>query len=96
MPILITSALRGWLHDHGLVGYIKVAEAPPHPNALEMATKINVDTITSATIRKKLGLSNMGERYFNIFPNEVLERYFGEHSLSAKAYRTWDTPDPFF
>ena len=74
----------------------EVTEAPPHPNALEMATKINVDTITSATIRKKLGLSNMGERYFNIFPNEVLERYFGEHSLSAKAYRTWDTPDPFF
>ena len=74
--------------DHDLQGFIQVAEAPPHPNSHEMATQINVDTITNATIRKKLGLSPTREGYFEIPPTEVLERYFGGHSASAKAYKT--------
>ena len=61
-----------------------------------MAGKLSVDTITNAMIMKKLGLSNTGERHFDIFRIEVLEHYFGEYSLSAKAYRTWDVPNPFF
>ena len=59
-----------------------------------MATQINVDTITNATIQKKLGFSSIGECHFDILPTEVLERYFGEYSLSAKGYRTRDIPDP--
>ena len=47
-------------------------------------------------IHIKLGLNNTGECHFNLFPIEVLERYFGEYSLSVKAYRTRDIPDPFF
>ena len=43
-----------------------------------MATQINVDTITNATIQKKLGFSSIGECHFDILPTEVLERYFGE------------------
>ena len=39
MTIIVTSAFRKWLTDHGLQGFIQVAEAPPHPNALEMASK---------------------------------------------------------
>ena len=71
-----------------------MAEAPP--NSHDMATKINIDMITNATIRKTLGLTSTGERHFEIAPSEVLECYFGEYSLSAKAYRTWDAPDAFF
>ena len=73
-----------------------MAEAPPHPNSHDMATKINIDTITNTTITKKLGLTSIGEHHFEIPPSEVLERYFGEYSLSAKAYRTRDYLDPFF
>ena len=87
MLILIISVLGRWLHDRKLAGFIKVSEVPPHLDSLEMATKINVDTITKAMIRNKLGLSNAGERHFDVFPTKVLERYFGEYSLSAKAYR---------
>ena len=61
LPIIITSALWRWLQDHGLAGFIKVAEASCHPNSIDIATKLNVDTITNAMIRKKLGLSNTGE-----------------------------------
>ena len=63
---------------------------------MDMASKLNIDTISNAMIRKKLGLSNIGEHHLNIFPTEVLERYFGEYSLSAKGYRTRDIPNPFF
>ena len=61
-----------------------------------MASKLNIDTLTNAMVLKKLGLSSTEERHFDIFPTEVLERYFGECSQSAKAYRTRDIPDPFF
>ena len=46
-----------------------------------MATKLNIDTITNALIRKKLGLNNIMECHFDIFPIEVLVRYFGEYEL---------------
>ena len=63
---------------------------------MDMASKLNIDTISNAMIRKKLGLNNIMECHFDIFPIEVLERYFGEYSLSAKAYRMRDAPNPFF
>ena len=96
MPIFISPALRRWLHDKSFGGYIRVAEVPPHPDAQEVAKKLNVDTITNASIRKKLGLSGSGERHFEITPVGVLERYFGEYSTSSKAYKTRDIPNPFF
>ena len=40
MTIIVTSALRKWLTDHGLQCFIQVAEAPPQPNALKMASKL--------------------------------------------------------
>ena len=40
---------------------MRVAEAPPHPEAFDIAKKLNVDTVTNATVRKKLGLSAIGE-----------------------------------
>ena len=61
MTIEISLALRERLHDKGLEGYIRVAEAPPHPDAHEVAKKLNVDTITNASIKKKIGLSGSGE-----------------------------------
>ena len=96
MPTIITCALRNWLADHGLQGFIKVVEAPQHPNAPEMASKLNIETLTDSMVRKKLSLDSTGERQFEILPTELLERYYGKYSLSAKAFRTRDIPDPFF
>ena len=47
---------------------------------MDMASKLNIDTITNDMVCKKPGLSNTGERNFDIFPSEVLEYYFGEYS----------------
>ena len=73
MLIDISPALQRWLHDHSLAGYIRVAEEPPHPNSHEMVTQINIDTITNATIRKKLGLTLKGERHIEIPSTKFLE-----------------------
>ena len=61
MTIVITSTLWRWLTDSGLEGFIKVAEAPPLPDSMDTASKLHIDTITNAMIRKKLGLNNTGE-----------------------------------
>ena len=94
MPTIITSALRNWLADHDLQGFIKVAEVPPHPNAIEMANKLNIETLTDSMV--KLGLNSTGERQFEILPIELLERYYGKYFQSAKALRTRDIPHPCF
>ena len=41
-------------------------------------------------------MSTTGERQFDILPTELLERYYGKYSQSAKAFRTRDIPDTFF
>ena len=96
MPITISTVLRRWLLEKRLDGYIKVAEAPTHHEALEIAKKLNIDPVTNATIRKKLDLSSFGKKHFDIPPAKELQKYFGKYSTSAKAFRTKDIPHPFF
>ena len=62
MPTIITIALRNWLTKNGLQGFIQVAEAPPQPNATEIASRHNIETITDSMICKKLDVDNTGER----------------------------------
>ena len=56
MPTIITTALRNWLAERGLQGFIKVAQAPPHPNATKIATKLNIETLTDSMVCKKLSM----------------------------------------
>ena len=96
MPIIISTTLCRWLLEKGFEGYIKVIEAPTHPDALEIAKKLNVDITTNATFQKKLDLSTNGEKHFGIPPTKTLVKYFREYSVSAKAYRTKEILEPFF
>ena len=52
MTIIVTFALKKWLTDHDLQGFIQVAKAPPHPNALEMASKLNIDILTNSMVHR--------------------------------------------
>ena len=96
MTTIITTALRNWLTENGLQGFIQVVEAPPHPNATEIAFRLNIESITDSMIRKKLDLDSTDERQLEMVLSHILERYYGKYSLSAKAFWTRDIPDPFF
>ena len=78
MPTILTTVLRNWLTENGLQGFIQVAEAPPHPNATEIASRLNIETITDMMIRKKLSLDSTGERQLEMVPSHILERYYGK------------------
>ena len=80
----------------GFLHIIETKLQPSHILTLEIAKKLNIDTMTNATIRKKLDLSVNGEKHLDIPPAETLGRYFGEYSVFAKAYRTKEIPNPFF
>ena len=69
---------------------------PPHPDAQDIARKLNIDRVTNASIRKKLGLSVSDEKHFEIPPTDELQKYFGQYSTSVKAYRTKEILNLFF
>ena len=82
--------------EKGFEGYIRVAEAPPHPDAFDIAKKLKVDTMTNAMVRQKLVLSGLGVKHFDIAPAKTLQKYFAEYSITAKAYKTREILNAFF
>ena len=51
--------------------------------------------MTNASVRKKLGLSRCGEKHLEIPPTDEMQKYFGEYSMLAKAYRTKEILNSF-
>ena len=74
--MILATMLRQWLLEKDFEGYIQVAEAPPHPDAQEIVKKLNVDTVTNVSIRKKLGSTATGEKHFEIPPCRGLGEIF--------------------
>ena len=68
---------------------MKVIDAPAHPDAQAVARRIHPDTITNNVIRAALDLQRGGDHDVEIPPATTLKEYFGEYSVSGKAYRTY-------
>ena len=85
MTIIIMSALRKWLTKRGLEGFIQVAKPPTHPNAIEMARKLNIDMLAKSMVRRKPRLSSTRERHFDIFSRDASTTqempFRGDHNL---------------
>ena len=96
MPILILDNLRLWLETKNLQGYIRIAEASPHPNAAEIAQQIDIAKITNKQVRRILNLKREGFDAVQKMDKETLRSYFGEYSPSAKAFQTMGGQDEFF
>ena len=64
-------------------------DAPAHPDAQAVARRIHPDTITNNVIRAALDLQRGGDHDVEIPPATTLKEYFGEYSVSGKAYRTY-------
>ena len=89
MPLAASPETRAWLQERGLGGYLKVINAPAHPDAQAVARRIQPDTITNNVVRAALDLQRGGDHDVEIPPATTLKEYFGEYSVSGKAYRTY-------
>ena len=95
MPLEVSKELR-WLQRHDLGGYLRVIDAPPHPEAQEIARQLHPDTVTNNLIRSALGLQRGGVHDIEVPSHTILEAYFGTYSVFGKAYRTYGGPNKFF
>ena len=79
---------RQWLTENGLEGLLRIADAPPHADPEQATTTIDLSEITEGAVQALTGLQAGGLRSIECPSNQILFEYFGEYSLSCKAYRT--------
>ena len=87
MPLAASQETRSWLQERGLGGYLKVIDAPAHPDAQMVARQIHPDKVTNNMIRVALDLKRGGDHEVKIPPSTTLKEYFGTLSeYYASAY----------
>ena len=96
MPLAASQETRSWLQERGLGGYLRVIDAPAHPDAQVIARRIHPHTVTNNMIRATLDLKRGGEHEVEIPPSTTLKEYFGTYSISGKAYRTYNGSNKAF
>ena len=85
MPLTASSETRAWLQERGMGGYLKIIDAPAHPDAQAVARRISPEAITNNVLRTALDLQWGGDHDADIPPATKLKEYFGEYSASGKA-----------
>ena len=96
MPLTTSAETHVWLQERGMGGYLKVIDAPAHPDAQQVARKICPEAITNSVLRTALDLQQGGDHDVDIPSAAKLKEYFGEYSASGKAYRTYGGPNKVF
>ena len=92
----LSEAAKKWLKQHGLEGFLRIMEAPPHKEAERVVKAIDTEVITEEAIRALTGLPEGGIFTIDNPTPEQLTKYFGEYSLASKAYRTQGGEDGLF
>ena len=87
-PMALSDAAREWFTKNGLEGFLRIADAPPHEEPKHVASTIDLAEITEGTIQALTGLQARGLQSVENPSSDILLEYFGEYSLSSKAYRT--------
>ena len=95
-PMALSETAKKWFNQHGLGGFLRIAEAPPHDEAEEVVQKIDTEVITEEAIRALIGLPEGGIYSIENPSPETLTKFFGEYSLASKAHRTQGGEDPLF
>ena len=85
-----------WFTQHGLEGFLRIAEAPPHDEPGKVAKKIDLEEITEDVIHALIGLPKGGIYSIENPSPEMLTKFFNEYSLTSKAYRTQGGDDALF
>ena len=76
--------------------YLKIIDAPAHPDAQQVGKNVCPEAITNNVIRQALKLQRGGDHDVAIPSAAKLKEYFGEYSASGKAYRTYGGPKKVF
>ena len=84
----LSDEARQWMTENGLEGLLRIADAPPHGEPEQAATTIDLSEITEGAVQALTGLQAGGLRSIEHPSNQILFEYFGEYSISSKAYRT--------
>ena len=87
-PMALSDEAKQWLTEHGLEGFLRIAEAPPQDEPEQSAATIDLPEITEGAIQALTGLQVGGLQSVECPSNMILFEYFGEYSLCSKAYRT--------
>ena len=95
-PMALSETAKKCFTQHGLEGFLRIAEAPPHEEAEKVAKKIDLEVITEEAIRALIGLPEGGIYSIENPSPETLTKFFGEYSLASKAYRTQGGDDALF
>ena len=92
----LSTASREWFSKNNLDGFLQIVDAPPHEEPEKVAPTIDLEEITEGTIQALTGLQVGGLQSVENPSTEILLEYFGEYSLSSKAYRTQRGKDLLF
>ena len=90
----LATATRDWLTKHGLEGFLRVADAPPHEELEKFTLKIDLEEISKGIVL--IGLPAGGLHSMEKPSTVILTKYFGEYSIASKAYKTQGGENPLF
>ena len=52
----LSTATREWFNKHGLEGFLRVADAPPHEELENIVARIDLEEISEGTVQALIGL----------------------------------------
>ena len=84
----LSEEARQWMIKNGLEGLLRIADAPPHAELEHAATTIDLSEVTEGAVQAFMGIKASGLQTIENPSNQILFEYFGEYSISSKAYRT--------
>ena len=95
-PTEPSAALRAWLHEHQLAGYLRVLATDTWVDVEAVLETINVEEIMIEAIRAYLVLPDSCIKEVEMLTHERIAAYYGEYSIKSKTYKTMGgQPDLF-
>ena len=87
-PAEPSPALRKWLHQHHLTGYLRVLATDPWADLEAVYATIDVADITPEAVRASLDLPPGGIKDVEMLNHDSISAYYGEFSATSKSYKT--------
>ena len=88
IPAEPSQALRKWLHQHHLTGYLRVLATDPWADLEAAYATIDVADITPEAVRAYLDLPPGGIKDVEMLSHDRISAYYGEFSATSKSYKT--------